>query len=88
MSPSTAAVHVHVGWSRSNTASHKQVGVASYEYTEEASRTRTHEHDVVPAQHATCRTTASFEEGNVAKRNKLEPVFEEVSESSQLFPEG
>ena len=34
--------------------------------------------------HAFFRTTASFEEGNVAKWQKLEPEFEEVSEPSQL----
>ena len=34
--------------------------------------------------HAFFHTTASFEEGNIAKRQKLEPEFDDVSEPSQL----
>ena len=34
--------------------------------------------------HAFFHTTASIEEGNMAKRQKLEPMFEEVLEPSQL----
>ena len=49
------------------------------------SRVQSRTFEALPTMpHAFLRTTASFEEGNMAKWQKLEPEFEEVSEPSQL----